>query len=92
MCLGVANPLAWEDGDEGAPFWKEDDQKWQVDTGNDYWLRKIDESEPDDISKKHLFKHPIKIFQLNYRYTTPDREEALKGLCQWLECDLVFGA
>lgn len=78
MCLGVSNPLAWKDGDEGAPFWKEEEQKWQLDPGNDYWLRKVVDG-------------PVRTFKLNYRYTTPDREKALKGLCQWLECDLVFG-
>jgi len=92
MCLGVGSPLAWEAGDSGAPFWHSVEQKWQVDPGNDYWLRKIDEKPVDEVSKKKGLKWPVKTFQLNYRYTTADREEALKGLCQWLECDLVFGA
>ena len=91
MCLGQGSPLAWETGDSGAPFWHSDDEKWQLNQGNDYWLRKIDETEPDEISKKHSLKSPVRTFKLNYRYATPDRVEALKGLCQWLECDLVFG-
>lgn len=91
MCFGVGNPLAWEKGDQGAPFWHEDGQKWQLDQGNDYWLRWIVEAAPDEISKKHGLKYLVRTFKLNYRYTTPDREEALKGLCKWLECDLVFG-
>lgn len=89
MCLGVSNPLAWEDGDEGAPFWKEEELKWQLDPGNDYWLRKVVDG-------------PVRTFKLNYRYDVPlqwnyakdgepPRIKALKGLCQWLECDLVFG-
>jgi hypothetical protein len=92
MCLGIGNPLAWHDGDEGSPFWHEDDQKWQVDNSNNYWLRKIDETEPDEISRQQALSFPVRTFKLNYRYATPDRVEALKGLCKWLECDLVFGA
>lgn len=105
MCLGVGAPLAWEDGDEGAPFWQEDsggEGKFQLNPGNDYWLRKIDEGPPDEESKSRTLKNPVRTFKLSARYLIPmgwdwsqgdpPRLAALKGLAKWLECDLVFGA
>jgi hypothetical protein len=103
MALGVSGPLAWEEGDEGYPHWRPEagnEGKWDV-CGNDYWLRKIDEGEPDEVSKESLLKHPVKTFKLSGRYLIPmswdwdkgdpPRLAALKALAQYLESDLVFG-
>lgn len=92
MCLGIGNPLAWEAGDQGAPFWREGDQKWQIDSGNNYWLRKVGESPPDEKSRQNVLTFPVREFELTYRYDTEDRKNAIEGLCQWLESDLVFGS
>lgn len=91
MCIGVGDPLAWNDDDNGPPYWQ--DGRWQLNPGNDYWLRKIDEQPPDEISQDLGLRFPVRTFRLDYRYShTPDREKALKALCEWLECDLVFGS
>ncbi len=97
MCLGVAGPLAWEDDDEGAPFLSESagEARWQLDQSNDYFLRKVGETEPDEVSRREGLNFPVQEFELSYRYAsesrTPDRCEALDALCKWLECNLVFG-
>jgi len=93
MCLGVSG-LVWDEKDlsKGPPHWQDKEQKWQLDGGNNYWLRKISETEPDEISRQHVLNNPVKEFKLTYRYATRSREEALAALCKWLECDLVFGA
>ena len=49
MTLGTGGPLAWDDDDNGAPFFVDD--KWVLHS-NDFWLRKIDEQPPDEESEK----------------------------------------
>jgi hypothetical protein len=90
QCLGKGGPHAWEDGDQGEPFWREDEEKWEF-GGNSYWLRKLGETPPDKISRTHGLRCPVQTFRLDYRYTTPDRREALHCLVKWLESDLMLG-
>lgn len=79
MCLGLVAD-AWSDTDEGSPFWREEDHKFQLGVGNNWWLRRIGEDE-----------RGVK-YRLTGRYTgTPEREKALGHLVQWLESDLMFG-
>jgi len=93
QCIGVGDPLAWNDGDKGFPLWEGEGNdvssqstdrwnisgRWTISSGNDHWLRVVREEEDRFI------------YSLNYRYTTPHRQEALEALGKWLECDLNFG-
>lgn len=79
MCLGTGDPLAWDENDEGAPFWDADNKKFQLDSGNNWWLRFVEE------------RDGCMWYMLDYRYTTPERNEVIKSLAKWLESDLVFG-
>jgi len=78
QCIGVGDPLAWEDGDKGPPFWEPDNDRWTLSAGNDHWLHLIREDEE------------FCFYKLNYRYMTEHRQEAFEGLVKWLECDLNF--
>jgi hypothetical protein len=79
MCLGIS-AQAWNECDEGSPFWDKADQKFHLGVGNNWWLRKIGEDE-----------NGVK-YRLDGRYTgTPGRQEAMEHLVKWLESDLMFG-
>jgi len=90
MCLGLVSP-SWDGENKLPPYWQEDGKKWQLNDSNDYWLRKIETTGPDEESKKQLLKWDVRTFKLSYRYTTSDREEALLGLCKWFGSDLFLG-
>ena len=80
MCIGVRDPLAWEEGDDGPPFWIADEQKFQLDPANDYWLRR----DKEELVNGH--------YTLHYRHEgTPHKQASLQILKAWLECDLAFG-
>jgi len=52
---------------------------WQLDNGNDWFLVRHDTS-----------AEGLPIYRLTYRYTTPERQQAMEGLVQFLEW--MFGA
>ena len=80
QCIGTGDPLAWEDGDQGPPFWEPDEERWTINSGNDFWLRIVREEEDGTV------------YSLNYRYSTAaGRQEALEALGKWLESDFNFG-
>jgi hypothetical protein len=100
MALGTSGPYAWEDDDEGAPFWRETEQKWEL-HNNNFWLRKVKEDPPDEESESRCLNFPVRTFKISGRYLVPlswdwsqgdpPRLAALKALAKWLECDLMLG-
>lgn len=83
LLIGTAQELNWGEngrGDEGnPPWWDKHDGKWQLNCGNDWWLRPIYPESSDQPPT----------YRLSYRYETRGRAAAIEGLKPYLEW--VFG-
>ncbi len=40
----IGNPYAWDENREMGPYWQEAEQKWQLNSGNDWFLRSLGEN------------------------------------------------